>query len=71
MDPPRRQLGDGRIVSLGLCRKLVEEELAKIRTSTEDGAYEQAAELFSRLIEARVFPEFLTIPAYGLITRAS
>ena len=65
------KLDDGRTVDLALCRGLLKEELARFRVSTEDGAHEQAAELFSRLIEAPVFPEFLTIPAYDLITRAS
>jgi len=38
-----------------------------MRSSTKDGAHEQAAELFSTLIEARVFPEFMTIPTYDII----
>ena len=65
------KLNDGRIVDEALCRMLLKEELAGLRARNCESRYEQAAELFWRLIEARVFPEFLTIPAYGLITRAS
>ena len=32
------------------------------------GRYEDAAKLFRELIEAPTFTEFLTIPAYDLIT---
>ena len=61
------KLGDGRTIDESLCCKLLDEELAKMRSSTKDGAHEQAAELFSTLIEARVFPEFMTIPTYDII----
>jgi malate synthase len=61
------KLDDGRGVDVALCRKLLKEELAKMRTSTENGGHEQAAELFLTLIEDRVFPEFLTMPAYDRI----
>jgi malate synthase len=65
------KLDDGRIVDEALCRRLLKEELAGLCARNSESRYEQAAEIFWRLIEARVFPEFLTIPAYGLITRAS
>jgi malate synthase len=65
------KLDDGRIVDETLCRRLLEQELTVLRTQTRQGRYEQAAEVFCRLVEARVFPEFLTIAAYDLITRAS
>ena len=61
------KLDDGRGVDVALCRKLLGEELAKMRPSTENGGHEQAAELFWTLIEDRVFPEFLTMPAYDRI----
>jgi hypothetical protein len=51
-----------------LCRKLLDEELAKLRASNKSGGYEEAAELFSELTEASAFPEFLTMPAYDMIT---
>ena len=62
------KLDDGRTVDMALCRKLLDEELAKLRASRTDGGYEAAAKLFCELIEARAFPEFLTIPAYDMIT---
>jgi malate synthase len=61
------KLDDGRTIDAALCRKLLDEELAKLRASRSDGGYESAAELFCELIEARAFPEFLTIPAYDMI----
>jgi malate synthase len=62
------RLEDGRTVDGTLCRHFLGEELAKLRGSTPAGAYRQAADLFANLIEAPVFPEFLTIPAYDMIT---
>ena len=62
------QLDDGRTVDMALCRKLLDEELAKLGASRSDGGYEAAAKLFCELIAARAFPEFLTIPAYDMIT---
>src|SRR5438445_797039 len=65
------RLEDGRTVEAALCRKLLAEELAKLRASNGGGRYEQAAELFSGLTEAPAFPEFLTMPAYDMITAAA
>jgi len=67
------KLDDGRTVDAALCRAVLDEELAKLREASGDeaylgGRYEDAAKLFRELIEARVFPEFLTLPAYELIT---
>jgi malate synthase len=64
----RARLDDGRTVDLPLCRKLLDEELAKLHASAGNGSRDQAAALFSKLIEAPVFPEFLTMPAYDMIT---
>ncbi|HEX3413041.1 MAG TPA: malate synthase A [Stellaceae bacterium] len=66
------QLDDGRTIDRALCRNLLDEELAKLRASNKTGGcYEEAAELFSELTEAPVFPEFLTMPAYDMITTAA
>jgi malate synthase len=65
------RLEDGRTVDGALCRQFLGEELAKLRGSTRDGIYEQAAELFSTLIESRGFPEFLTLPAYDIVKAAA
>ncbi len=63
------KLDDGRVVDAELCRAVLDEELTKLRGSADDGnRYEDAADLFRELIEAEAFPEFLTLPAYDLIT---
>jgi malate synthase len=62
------KLDDGRTVDAALCRKLLAEELAKLRTANRRGGYEKAAVLFNELTEAPAFPEFLTLPAYDMIT---
>jgi malate synthase len=67
------KLADGRIVDATLCRALLDEELQKLRAPSGDeacdsGRLEAAARLFRDLIETPRFVEFLTLPAYDLIT---
>jgi malate synthase len=63
------KLQDGPTVDIALCRSLLAEELTILCEATRPGTrYEEAASLFSKLIEARAFPEFLTMPAYDIIT---
>jgi malate synthase len=63
------ELDDGRIIDAALCRSILDEELAKLRETAADGArHKDAAKLFRGLIEAQSFPEFLTLPAYDMIT---
>jgi malate synthase len=63
------RLDDGRTIDAALCRKALDDELIKLReTAGSPGRYEDAAELFRKLIEAPAFPEFLTMPAYDMIT---
>src|SRR6266481_4014224 len=63
------KLADGRTVDVALCRKLLDRELGKLRKAAGDGGrYDDAAGLFRELIEAPAFPEFLTLPAYEMIT---
>ena len=61
------KLDDGRTVDAALCRKLLTEELAKLRASNRVGGYAEAVDFFLELIEAPTFPEFLTLPAYKMI----
>jgi malate synthase len=66
------RLDDGRAIDAGLCRSVLDEELAKLREAAGEeaysgGRYEDAAQLFRDLIEAPAFPEFLTLPAYDMI----
>src|ERR1700730_17322186 len=65
----RARIEDGRTVDAALCNAILDEELAKLRDAAGDGGrYDDAAELFRELVEAPSFPEFLTLPAYDLIT---
>jgi malate synthase len=62
-------LKDGRRVDLALCRKVMNEELGKMRAAQGDahfeaGQYSEAANLLWRLLESEKFVEFLTLPAY-------
>jgi len=70
----KAKLADGRVVDTTLCRRLLDEELAKLKAAVGDAAYEggryrDAARIFAALIEAPRFPEWLTIPAYEQILR--
>jgi malate synthase len=65
----RAKLADGRVIDKPLCRKLLDEELEKLKhlagaEAYAKGRYRDAAKIFVDLIEAQRFPEFLTIPAY-------
>jgi malate synthase len=68
----KAKLSDGRPVDAVLCRGLIAEELAKTKALVgakrfNNGRYSEAAEMFRELIEAPIFPEFLTLPAYDWI----
>ena len=65
------QLEHGRTIDRALCRAALGEELAKLRASNGYRVYGQAAELFAKLTEAPAFAEFLTVPAYEMITAAA
>jgi malate synthase len=66
------RLKDGRVVDRALCDKMIADGLAQQRSALGDAfgrsKLEDAAKLFSDLIYAEEFPEFLTLPAYELIT---
>jgi len=71
---PKGVLEDGRKVTRELVRKLLPEELAKVRALLGEeawaaGHYESAARLFERLTTADDYVEFLTLPAYELLRR--
>jgi malate synthase len=64
--------GDGQLVDLPLCRKIIDEELDKTKAMVGaarfgKGRYKEAAKLFGDMIAAKRFPEFLTLPAYDWI----
>ena len=63
------KLNDGREITLDLCLKTIDEELAKMKQLAGDaqfnaGRYQQAASILRDLIKSQKFIEFLTLPAY-------
>jgi len=66
------KLEDGRTISYELYKVLVTEELEKIKTyvgaeAYANGKFDQAINLFDKLIKDKEFIEFLTLPAYELL----
>jgi malate synthase len=71
---PKGVLVDGRKVTKDLIKKLLPEELAKVKSLLGErewlaGRYEEAALLFEELTTADDYVEFLTLPAYEWLTR--
>jgi malate synthase len=64
----RARLEDARTIDAALCRALLDEELTRLSASAAAGRHVEAAGLIRELIEAQSFPEFLTLPAYEMIT---
>ncbi len=67
-------LDDGRKITPELFRATLEEELQKIRKELgpdrfEQGHFRQARSIFERLCLAPALEEFLTLPAYEVLTR--
>ncbi|MNC91882.1 Malate synthase A [compost metagenome] len=67
-------LEDGRNVTRELVRKLLPEELARVRTllgeeGWKSGRYEEAAGLFESITTSDDYVEFLTLPGYEWLTR--
>jgi len=70
---PKGVLEDGRKITRELVRRLVPEELARVRTllgetAWQAGRYEEAAGLFDQLVGDE-YVEFLTLPGYARLTR--
>jgi malate synthase len=70
---PLGVLEDGRKITVGLVRELLSEELPRIRAllgeeTWRGGRYEEAARLFEEITSRDEYTEFLTLPAYELIT---
>ncbi len=71
---PKGVLDDGRKVTADLFRKLLPEELAKVRAllgeeAWKAGKYEEAAKLFEQITTSNDYVEFLTLPGYEWLTR--
>ncbi len=72
MRSPKGTLEEGRKVTQQLFRKLLAEELPKVKTYLGDeawnaGKYEEAAKLFDRITTDDRYVEFLTLPAYNYV----
>src|SRR5437773_3357857 len=72
MRSPKGELQDGRKVTQELFRRLLAEELPKVKTYLGDeawnaGKYEEGAELFDRITTDDRYVEFLTLPAYNYV----
>ena len=62
---PKGKLDDGRKVSADMVRKMIPEELAKVKAVVGDGkTYDQAAKIFEEMSLKEEFTEFLTLPLY-------
>ncbi|MGA0031745.1 MAG: malate synthase A [Burkholderiales bacterium] len=74
MRSPKGVLDDGRKVTRDMFRKMLPEELARVRselgeTAWKAGQYEQAAKLFKQITASDDYVEFLTLPGYEWLTR--
>ncbi len=72
MRSPKGKLQDGRKVTQELFRKLLAEELPKVKTYLGDeawnaGKYEEGAKLFDGITTDDRYVEFLTLPAYDYV----
>jgi malate synthase len=67
---PRGRFDDGRKVTLELFRELLREELHKVqgRPGASAFRYEEAAWLLDRLVSSDEFIDFLTEPAYDMVS---
>ncbi|MBI4194794.1 MAG: malate synthase A, partial [Betaproteobacteria bacterium] len=71
---PKGVLDDGRKVTRELVRKLLPEELAKVRALLGEpgwsaGKYDEAARLFEQITTGDDYVDFLTLPGYEWLTR--
>jgi malate synthase len=64
---PKGILDDGRKVTNDLFKKLLAEELTKVKAEMTEGRYDEGAQLFERITADDQYVEFLTLPAYQLI----
>ena len=74
MRSPKGVLDDGRKVTKDMFRKMLPEELARVRRELGEeawgaGRYEEAAKLFDEITTSDDYVEFLTLPGYEWLTR--
>jgi malate synthase len=64
---------DGQVITVGRFDRLMSAELDRIHTEVgtarrTDGAFPSAARLFEQMTKSETFDEFLTLPAYELLS---
>ena len=69
---PKGVLNDGRKVDMTMYEAFKEEELERIKSELGEerfnsGRFDEAAELFDKLIKEETFYDFLTLPAYEIL----
>ncbi len=74
MRSPKGVLDDGRKVTRDMFRKMLPEELARVRRELGEeawkaGRYEEAAKLFDEITTSDDYVEFLTLPGYEQLTK--
>ena len=74
MRSPKGVLDDGRKVTKDMFRKMLPEELARVRRELGEeawgaGRYEEAARLFGEITTSDDYVEFLTLPGYEQLTK--
>jgi malate synthase len=65
-------LDDGRLVDKAMVRKIVDEEMEKVKKAQgaerfAKGRFKEASKMFLEMVEAEKFPDFLTLPAYDWV----
>ena len=74
MRSPKGVLDDGRKVTQDMFRKMLPEELARVRRELGEeawkaGRYEEASKLFDEISTSDDYVEFLTLPGYEQLTK--
>jgi len=74
MRSPKGVLDDGRKVTRDMFRKMLPEELARVRRELGEeawkaGRYEEASKLFDEITTSDDYVEFLTLPGYEQLTQ--
>jgi len=74
MRSPKGVLDDGRKVTREMFRKMLPEELVRVRREIGEetwraGCYEEAAQLFDEITTSDDYVEFLTLPGYQHLTK--
>ena len=74
MRSPKGVLDDGRKITRDMFRKMLPEELARVRRELGEeawgaGRYEEAARLFGEITTSDDYVEFLTLPGYEQLTK--